>query len=161
MRWSRSLGLGLGLATFGCQTFQPVALSDLTPGMQIRARVSNAQAAEMTEYLPNERDRLIGGTVVANSPGELLLAVPVTVRNVPGQREILRQRVSIPTTELFEVEMRSLDRPRTGVLSAATALIVGYVLYKSLRGGSSGGTPGDGGPGPQDAVITARIPIGR
>lgn len=157
----RHLALGLCLVTLGCHTFQPVGIAELDPGMEVRARVSASQAEELTAYLPTERDRLIEGTVLDTSPGELFLAVPVTVRNVPGQRETLRQRIVIPTDEILEVELRNFDRQRTGVLSAVGALIVGYILYESLKGGSSGGTPGDGGPGTQDALIPLRIPFGR
>ena len=161
MRFSRSVCIGLGLATMGCYTFRPVELEELEPGMEIRARISASQAAQLSEYLPTEEDRIIEGTVLSASPEQLVLQVPVTTRNVPGQMETLGQRLQIPSEGIFEVEQRELDRPKTGLLTAGVALLTGYVLYATLEGGSSGSTPSDGPPGPQDSILLLRIPIGR
>ena len=161
MRFPRSVCIGLGLATMGCHTFRPVSLEELDPGMEIRARISASQAAELSEYLPTQDDRLIEGTVLSASPGQLFLQVPVTTRNVPGQMETLGQRLEIPSEGIFEVEQKELDRSKTGLLTAGVALLTGYVLYATLEGGSSGSTPGDGPPGPQDSILLLRIPIGR
>lgn len=160
MRFSRFISIGLCLSAIGCHTFRPVGLEELDPGMEIRARVSAAQAAELSEYLPTEKDGLIEGTVISASPGQLLLFVPVTTRNVPGQMETLGQRLEIPSDGIFEVELREFDRSKTVLAAASVASLIGYILYATLRKGSSGGTPGAGGPGPEDSVVLFRIPIG-
>lgn len=159
MRFSRPMGVALALSTVGCHAYHPVGLDELHPGMEIRASVSASQAEELSQYLPTEHDRRIEGTVLDASPAQLLLLVPVTTRNVPGQRETLGQRLEIPADGIFEVEQKDLDRPKTGMLTAAVALLTGYVLYSTLREGSTGSTPGDGPPGPQDSTIPFRIPV--
>jgi hypothetical protein len=128
--------------------------------MEVRTHISSSQAAELTDFLPNEEDRVLEGTVLEVTPDQLLLLVPVTTRDIPGRMETLSQRVEIPIDEIFEVEQRELDRWKTGLLSTAGALLTGYILYETLGEGGRSKTPGPGGPGPEDSVILFRIPIG-
>ena len=151
--------LGLCVFTGGCYTFEPVGIVDLQPEMQVRARLSAVQAADVADLIPAE-DRLIEGTVIDNDLQRLLLLVPVANANRRGRFETLNQRLELPHDGLLEVELRKLDRWRTGALTAAGAFVIGYVLYKTLGGGSSGNTPGGGGGGPQDSWIPFGIPIG-
>jgi len=102
----------------GCHTFHPVGLEELDPGMEVRARISAFQAAELSQYLPTEEDGLIEGTVLSASAEQLFLLVPVTTRNIPGQMETLGQRLEIPSEGIFEVEEKELDRSKTGLLTA-------------------------------------------
>jgi len=156
---TRTLALALILCALGCYTFEPVALEELAPDMQVRARLTPAQAAEISEVLPDQ-DRLVEGTVLEGGTDQLLLLVPVATANRRGRVETLSQRLGIPRSGLVEVELKQLDRWKTGVLGAAGAFAVGFVIYKSLTGGSSGSTPGGGGGGPQDTWIPIRIPVG-
>jgi len=156
---TRTLAFALSLSAVGCYTFEPVALEELRPEMQVRARLTPAQAAEISDLLPDQ-DRLVEGTVLEGGMDQLLLLVPVATANRRGRLETLNQRLGIPHSGLVEVELKELDRWKTGVLGAAGAVVVGFVIYKSLSGGSSGNTPGGGGGGPQDALIPIRIPVG-
>mgnify|MGYP001814596530 CR=1 FL=1 len=160
MQLARPVSLAISLSVLACHTLRPVELDELRPGMEVQARISASQAEELAEYLPNETDRLIQGTVLDTAPGQLFLMVPITTRSVPGQRETLSQRLEIPAEGIFEIEQRELDRWRTGLLAGAGALLTGYVLYETLGEGSSGSSPGPGGPGPEDSVIIFSIPIG-
>ena len=160
MTRTQMICLGICLFPSGCYTFQPVGIADLQPEMQVRARLSATQAEEVAELLPGD-DRLIEGTVLENDLQRLLLLVPVANANRRGRFETLNQRLGLPHDGLLEVELRTLDRWRTGSLTAAGAFVIGYVLYKTLSGGSSGNTPGGGGGGPQDSWIPFGIPFGR
>ncbi len=163
MRGSRLAFVALLVCSAGCYSFEPMEIGELQPQMQIRARLTRSQAEDLTEdlteVLPGE-DRLIEGTVVEADDDRLLLLVPVARANRGGRIESLNQRLGIPHAGLLEVELKELHRAKTGALSAAGALAIGYLLWKSLLGGSSGDTPGGGPPGPEDSLIPFRIPIG-
>jgi hypothetical protein len=151
--------LGFCLFAGGCYTFEPVGIGDLQPEMQVRARLSAIQAGEVSDLIPGD-DRLIEGEVIENDPQRLLLLVPVANANRRGRFETLNQRLELPHDGLLEVELRKLDRWKTGGLTAAGAFVIGYVLYRTLTGGSSGNTPGGSGGGPQDSWIPFGIPFG-
>ena len=57
--------------------------------------------------------------------------------------------------ELLELEVRKLDRMRTGLIVGATAAIASSVLIKSLRG-NAGKEPLPGGGG-TDAIVFLRL----
>ena len=113
----------------------------------------------MAEIIPVE-DRLIEGMVLENDTQRLLLMVPVANAVRRGRLETLSQRLGIPHDGLVEVELRQLDRWKTGTLTAAGVFVFGYVLFETLLGGSSGNTPGGGTGGPQDSWIPFHIHIG-
>jgi hypothetical protein len=77
----------------------------------------------------------------------LIVEVPTAVQAaLAGLAEPLHQRVSIPRTDLLELETRRLDRFRTAAVVGSVAIIVGAIAVKALgneRG--SGGTPPGGG----------------
>ncbi len=158
MRLTHSLLAVWWTTLAGCYSYQAIDLEEVRADMQVRARVTPAQAEELAPVLPGE-DRLIEGTVIDNGSYELQLLVPVTSATHRGRTETLSQRLSIPYAGIAEVELRELDRWKTGVVGTVGALVVGFVLYETLSKGSSGETPGGGGPGPEDARIPVRMPV--
>jgi hypothetical protein len=156
---TRTFAFVLSLCAFGCYTFEPMALEEIRPQMEVRARLTPDQAAEFSDLFPGQ-DRLLEGTVLEGDRNQLLLLVPVATANRRGRLETLNQRLGIPHSGLVEVELKQIDRWRTGALSAAGAAVLGLIVYNSLSGGSSGTTPGGGGGGPQDSWIPIRIPVG-
>jgi hypothetical protein len=117
--------------------------------MSVRARVSAASAERVAPLLGTSSTRLLDGTLIANGTDTVIVEVPTAVRATVGASlQTLHQRVSIPRTELLELETRKLDRLRTGALVASAAVIVGAVVIRSINGGpASGNPPGGGGPG--------------
>ncbi len=158
MRTARLLCAALGLATMGCYSYQPIGLAELRRDMQLRARLSASLTEEVREFLPAE-DRLIEGAFIENASDHLLLLVPVTHATRRGRVETLNQRLRLPHDGVLEIELRELDRVKTGTMSAAAAVLVGLVLYQTLQKGSSGNNPGGPG-GPEDSIIPFRITIG-
>ena len=70
MQLARPVSLAISLSVLACHTLRPVELDELRPGMEVQARISASQAEELAEYLPNETDRLIQGTVLDTAPGQ-------------------------------------------------------------------------------------------
>ena len=158
MRRSHLACVALILCSTGCHSYQPLQLEELQPQMQVRARLTSAQAQELTDYMRGE-ERLIQATVLEAREESLLLLVPVARVNRGSGIETLSQRLNVPHAGLLEIELKEVDRLKSAALSAAGAALIGVILFRSLRGGSSGETGGGPG-GPDDTLIPFRIPIG-
>ncbi len=146
------------LCSAGCYSFQPLEIADLEPDMEVRARLSRTHAEELRELFPLNGS-LIQGTVLEADETRLLLLAPVGNATRRGEVQTLNQRLEIAQQDLLEIELRTLDRWKTGALSAAGAFALGYILIETLSGGGSGNTPGGGTGGPQDSWIPFPIPI--
>lgn len=108
----------------------------------IRARVNPATAKELEPLLGVRDARLVTGIVIAASPDTLIVEVPASVRAEVGNSvQTLKQRVAIPRTSIFELETRTIDRLRTGLVIGSASIVVGALIFRAAVGG-----PGDGGP---------------
>jgi len=137
------------LALLGaCYTYVPLETSTLSPGMDVRARVSSNMARELSPLLNNPDPRQLNGRVIT-AGDTLVLEVPSVLQAEVGSSvQTLHQRVSIPRQMLLEVESRTLDRYKTGILAGAAGVIVGgYILRATVLNPGKEGQPGGGGPG--------------
>ncbi|MEZ4415970.1 MAG: hypothetical protein R3E10_09445 [Gemmatimonadota bacterium] len=153
VRWT---ALALTLVYAGCYTYRPVELTDLAPRAEVRARISAAEAERLAEVLGGNERRELDGTVVETGATGLTLDVPV-VSSVERRGEALNQRVSLTPNQVLEVELKELNRTRTGTV---VALILGTglaVFIAQLHGGPGEGPPPPGGE--VDMRIPLRIPI--
>lgn len=108
----------------------------------IRARVNPATAKELEPLLGVRDARLVTGIVIAASPDTLIVEVPASVRAEVGSSvQTLKQRVAIPRTSIFELETRTFDRLRTGLVIGSASVVVGALIFRATVGG-----PGDDGP---------------
>lgn len=121
-----------------CYTFQPVPVEELEPGMEVRARITAAQATEFQEVLGDGARVLDGRVVRAEAPaGSIHLSVPAATTERSGVRRTFRQEVEIAPSALLEVEIRELNERRTYFLvGGAVALAGGIILHQVTRGGS-------------------------
>jgi len=132
-----------------CYTYTPIETAAARPGMSVRARVSAAAGERIAPLLGTSDARLLSGTLIGDGggPDTMIVEVPTVARaDAGGVVQTLHQRVSIPRAELLELEMRKLDRFRTGAFAGAAAVIVGTVVFRALRGGPGAERPpgGDG-----------------
>jgi len=79
----------------------------------------------------------IEGKVFEVDQGQLSLLPEVRPGEASGPRSLAR-------TEIAEIEVRSLDMPRT-LLVAGAGMAVGIGVLLVVEGEPTGGTPGDGG----------------
>jgi len=138
--------------TAGCHTFQPTSLSELTPGEDVRARVTGAFADSLSAILPGDA-RVVEGTFVEASGPAVLIDVPV-MSSYQGMRlQTLNQRVEIPEDAFVDVERKHLSKSRTGLALGAVVAASASIIIAQLSGDTGGGVPPGGG-GPVDAVVT-------
>ena len=137
-----------GLAVSGCYTYAPLETSSLAAGMDVRARVSSQMARELSPLLGSPDPRLLNGKVIT-AGDTLVLEVPSVLQAEVGSSvQTLHQRVSIPRPALLEIESRTLDRYKTGILAGAAGVLVGgYILRATVLNPGREGQPGTGGPG--------------
>lgn len=145
------------LIASGCYTYAPTALDDVPRGAEVRARVTAAEMARIREALPAQ-ERSVEGVVLEGSD-PLLLRVPLPAFAGARPSGALHQQLSIPRAEVVEVEVKRLDRARTGLLVASGALVVGAVVAWQFRDGSGDSNLPPGGGGPAEAAFPIRIPL--
>lgn len=147
--------LGCGVLT-ACYTYQPIEIAELTPELEVRTRVTGAEADRLSDVLGSD-DRVIEGTVQELQGDNLLLLVPVVSAIDRGRGGDLNQRVELPRAGLVEVDVKRLDRQRTGILLGTVTAVVGALVIRQLNQDQGGGDVVDPPPPPEDRVF--RLPL--
>jgi hypothetical protein len=122
----------------GCYTYTPIDLAAVTPGMEVRARVSAATAAQLGPSLGMSDARLLNGLVVDKPAEGLTLKVTSAPQGTVGAPEGLFQQILITRTDVLELESKKLDNGRTRLAVAAGVVGAVAVAAAILRGHSSG-----------------------
>ncbi|MDB4874467.1 MAG: hypothetical protein JWM41_913 [Gemmatimonadetes bacterium] len=125
----------------GCYTYSPIEVAAVTPGMEVRARVSAATAAQFGASLGMSDARVLAGSVVDAQPDALTLRVPTVPAGTVGAREGLFQQILITRANVLELESRQLDKGRTRLAVAAGVIGAVAVVASISRGHSTGDGP--------------------
>lgn len=141
------------LLTAACYSYQPARRESIPLGSSVRVRLS-ADAADQLEADGLGNARLLDGVLLQNG-GENLLLDTNAGPGMPGQR-VLRQRLTIPVAGVTEIELKQLDRMKTGVAIGAGVVVVGTVIVAQLAGGFGR----DEDPGPEPGELRVPLPIG-
>lgn len=152
-RWGRTgrlLALTPVLALQACYTHAVVQPDQIALGSSVQARISAAEAERLAPAMGVESRVLRGEVIDVHADGVML---EVGRRASTGQW--LAQRVTIPRSDILEMEIRELDRVRTFGLITGVAVLGGIAAYSQFEGSSSG----TGGP-PRPGGENVRIPIG-
>lgn len=158
MRTQLPLLLAVSVVSAGCFSYQPARLETVSPGQAVRVRISPEEADRLMELRLTD-DRLVDGVLVSNGGDGMLLDTRVGVNDPQRGTRALVQRITLPSSEIREVELKRLDWLRTGALAGGVAVGVGVVIAAALEGG--GGKEGPGGPDPSELVIPVgvRLPL--
>ncbi|TVP44078.1 MAG: hypothetical protein EA350_12335 [Gemmatimonadales bacterium] len=146
----------LALLTGGCFSYVPVETSEVRTSDVIRARISAAQAEELEPILQRQT-REVEGRVLGVSP-DFMMRVPVQSQLQGASVQTLHQQVRIPPSEISFVELRQLDRTRTGFLAAGSTALLVLVLRRAY-GGESGGDSREVPPTPGEIRIPVSLPF--
>ncbi len=143
-----------------CYQYSTVAVTDVRPEADIRARVS-AVAADRIRQGPEAQARLLRGFTVAGRVSRLTQdSVVIGVERIEMEANVraktTRSDFALLRSDLQQVQLKQLNRRRTILTSTALSLAtVAAVVIAVERGGrSTGSTPTPGGPPEQ------RIPLG-
>lgn len=139
-----------------CYRYHDVPADALQPGARIRARLSAAEAQQLTEQLGAPR-RVLEGQVIAADATAVTIEVPSSLDPSTATAGF-RQRVSVPPGSIVELQARELDRMKTvGLIAAGAAAVVAAAL--AIDGGLLGG--GGDKNGGEANVIIGRIVLPR
>ena len=145
----------MALPLAGCFSYIPIEPGSVEPGLSVRARVSPGASSRIAPLLGSSDARRLDGTFVTHAGDTLIVEVPTVMQDTREFGRTPNQRVSIGRGELLELEVRKLDRVRTGIIAGATAAIAGSFLIKSLRGDpGKEQLPGGGG---TDNIVFLRV----
>jgi len=142
----------------GCYSYHVVPVNEVAPGQEVRIRISAAEAVRLGELI-DRGDRSLDGRLLENTDSQVVLGISsvaqttalTAVQDPSGQ---LFQRIAVPREGLLELEVRTLDKKRTGIVVGLLAAISATVAYTQLDHQSAINEKGKGG----GQVI--RIPIG-
>lgn len=148
MRWT--IGLA-GVLISGCFTYIPVEPGQVEPGVAVRARVSAAASERIAPLLGTTEARRLDGKLITRGADTLIVEVPTAVLDTREFGQTPNQRVSIPRSDLVELEVRKLDRWRTAGILGGAAVVLGVTLTRALKG-EPGKEPLPGGGG-NDAIV--------
>jgi hypothetical protein len=122
----------------GCYTYSPIEVAAAAPGMEVRARVSAATAAQLAPSLGVGDARLLSGSVVDQQAEGLTLRVASVPPGTIGAPDGLFQQILITRGELLELESRQLDNTRTRLAIGAGVVGAAVMAAAILRGHSTG-----------------------
>lgn len=146
----------LCLLSAGCYAYRPIGFDEVRVDSDVRARLTAEQVDALNGVLPAE-SRVIEGRVLQDNGSSFLLLVPVLAERRGARIESISQRLDIPRSGMVEVEMRELDRLRTGLAIGVGAAVLGFVAWRTLRDPALGDRDPNGGPA---ELVRFRIPFG-
>ncbi len=153
MRTWRGLLPAVCCLAAGCYTYRAADPAELQPSAEVRARLTPDEAVRLGSIVPVDQ-RFLEGTVVERNGDSLMLLVPVSSELRGVRIETLHQRVQLPVAGIASVDLKRLDRARTGLLIGGAAVAVAAATIAALNAGGSSERPNPGpGPGENRFVI--------
>ncbi len=143
-----------------CYAHAPIEPTAVRPRASIRARVNAATAEQLEPLLGITNARLLSGIVISTSTDTLIVEVPTGVRAEIGSSvQTLNQRVAIARASIVELETRTIDRRRTGLVVGAASILAGALIYRAVRGEPGNDRPPDCCDPTELRIPVVRIPL--
>lgn len=143
----------------GCYHYLPSSPQEVTPGQAVRFRLTADEAAKYTD-LRLADPRLLEGMVVDRSGAGFMLDATVGINNAETGSRALTQRLNVPVSGVLDVELKQLDRTRTGFLVAGSAVLAGVIIAQvSGATGSKDGNPPDNPEARRVPLFKIRLPF--
>jgi hypothetical protein len=128
----------------GCYSYSAVGLDRARVGERVRARVTAEQAQHLGSVLGRE-DRLVDGELLEIGDSDVTVAVPSTIAAEGLGVTRAYQRIAIPRSALLELELRRLDRVRTGLAVGAGTAVAASLAIGAFSIVHAQDSPGRGG----------------
>lgn len=148
------------VAAAGCYRYQPLEVPEVAVGQTVRAYVTHEQGARLEDQA-GLRDRHLEGRVVSMENGQLLLEVPSAAVSAGAVSRRLKQRVTIPTDQLLELEERTVDPWKTGLVAGGVVAAVGALVAYQLSQGDNSPVRDPKNPPDQLRIPLLSLPLGR
>lgn len=152
MRLRNVLVLAALFFATGCYHYLPTSATDVAVGQTVRLRLTPDEATKYGD-LRLSNPRLLEGTVADRSAMGFMLDATVGVNNAETGSRALTQRVSVPMSGVVDVELKALDRTKTGFVVGGAAVVAGLAIAKA------GGAFGSSDPPGTDKPEARRVPL--
>lgn len=138
----------------GCYSYAPARTEALSAGTEVRAHLTGAGSDRLLDVNGLDTRRL-EGEVLDVGEDRIVLSVPVPADPGSPRYRGLEERVILPLADLAELEIREMDRTRTGLFAGGAVVVAGSILRAALRGESKS----EEGTGPPPPNEFRRIPL--
>ena len=146
---SRTLLLAFVLALGGCHRYVPVRPGTVTPGSDVRVRLTPEGVQRIGEAYGSASGTITGQ--LESWAEEVVVRVPVG--GSPGMLDRgLMNKIVIPQADIAAVDLIERDRTRTAVLSLSIGAVAGLTAI-AVFGGVFGGATVKDPPAPEDTLI--------
>ena len=153
-----SLLMALVILTSGCARWIPARVGEVPVGTDVRLRLSEEGASQL-EQLTGTRQSEVSGQVLQWG-SEVMVSAALRTAGVGANSSNLRQRFVVDEEDILGVDVRELDRTRTGLFVGGVAVVAGSAIVWVVSQLTGGGTaPTDPPPpGPSEPFVRIRIP---
>jgi hypothetical protein len=130
------------LTTAACTVYTPIHGIEVTPGYDVRVRLTDKGAVDLVPRI-GPRARQLQGTLKQVSDTSMVVLVRKVVREGGGEDTYDGQEISIPSRDIELAETSKTSVPRS-ILAAGGILASAFLIAKGagdLSGGGSGKNP--------------------
>ncbi|MSR07879.1 MAG: hypothetical protein EXR93_12580 [Gemmatimonadetes bacterium] len=142
-----------GATTFasGCYTYVPATFSTVPTGESVRVYLTQSGVDRLRqmggEAMPELGSRpVLTGKLVRRDATDFSLQIPVGSRQSGFMRSELGQQITLPVSDLVQVEWRQVSGTRSALATAGVSVVLAAVVVTALKGarapgGSAGSDP--------------------
>jgi hypothetical protein len=132
------------LAAVSCTTYAPLRGSEISPGYEIRVRLTDRGAVNLAPRI-GPRARQLEGTLRQVTDTSLVLSVRRVIREAGGEDTYGGGEIPLRSEDFESVEASKVSMPRSILVAGA---VIASVFLVAKGAGSSSGAPGGGPPPP-------------
>lgn len=154
-----SLLLALVMMVSGCARWTPARVGEVPVGTDVRLRLSEEGTAQLQELTGIRRSEVSGQLLQWD--GEVMVSAALQAAGAGANSSTLRQRFVVDEENILGVDVRELDRTRTGLFVGGVAVVAGSAIVwvvSQLTGGGTAAPTNPPDPGPTEPFVRIRIP---
>ena len=153
-----SLLMALVILVSGCARWVPARVGDVPLGTDVRLRLSDEGAAQLEDLTGTRRSEVSGQLLQWD--GEVMVSAALQAAGAGANSSSLRQRFVVDQEDILGVDIRELDRTRTGLFVGGVAVVAGSAIVWVVSQLAGGGTAATNPPpnAPSEPFVRIRIP---
>ena len=154
-----SLVMALAIMASGCVRWVPARVGEVPVGTDIRLRLSEEGAEQLEETTGTGQSEVSGQLLQWGS--EVMVSAALQTAGAGANRSSLRQRFVVDEEHIVGVDIRELDRTRTGLFAGTIAVVAGSAIVWVVSKLSGSGTAAPSEPpttGPTEPFARLGVP---
>lgn len=154
-----SLVMALAIMASGCVRWVPARVGEVPVGTDIRLRLSEEGAEQLEETTGTGQSEVSGQLLQWGS--EVMVSAALQTAGAGANSSSLRQRFVVDEEHIVGVDIRELDRTRTGLFAGTIAVVAGSAIVWVVSKLSGSGTAAPSEPpttGPTEPFARLGVP---